>query len=97
MIGLKGVWEVPQPVVSVLDPFCSVSVEVVSCLVQSTEVLQGGCLLCDVDPVAALVDPVAALVDLVAALVDPMKTWKSPTRASEHPRESSEREHASLQ
>lgn len=90
MIGLKGVWEVPQPVVSVLDPFCSVSVEVVSCLVQSTEVLQGGCLLCDVDPVAALVDP-------VAALVDPMKTWKSPTRASEHPRESSEREHASLQ
>lgn len=83
MIGLKGVWEVPQPVVSVLDPFCSVSVEVVSCLVQSTEVLQGGCLLCDVDP--------------VAALVDPMKTWKSPTRASEHPRESSEREHASLQ
>lgn len=90
MIGLKGVWEVPQPVVSVLDPFCSVSVEVVSCLVQSTEVLQGGCLLCDVDPVAALVDP-------VAALVDPMKTWKSPTRASQHPRESSEREHASLQ
>lgn len=90
MIGLKGVWEVPQPVVSVLDPFCSVSVEVVSCFVQSTEVLQGGCLLCDVDPVAALVDP-------VAALVDPMKTWKSPTRASQHPRESSEREHASLQ
>ena len=90
MIGLKGVWEVPQPVVSVLDPFCSVSVEVVSCLVQSSEVLLGGCLLCDVDPVAALVDP-------VAALVDPMKTWKSPTRASQHPRESSEREHASLQ
>ena len=90
MIGLKGVWEVPQPVVSVLDPFCSVSVEVVSCLVQPTEVLQGGCLLCDVDPVAALVDP-------VAALVDPMKTWKSPTRASQHPRESSEWEHASLQ
>ena len=103
MIGLKGVWEVPQPVVSVLDPFCSELVEVVSCSVQSTEVFLSECLLRDVekvavliDRVAVLIDPVAVLVDPVAALIDLMKTWISPMKASERPRESFEREHASL-